>query len=170
MSVMPKLDSTQRWAFVPVLAIGGCTGATTLAGATGSVLKMVMTYESLDAMMPLDVRYGLVNAAGAIAFVVAGAWMAPRYRAVVAAVLYALGTRLAYFVLDPWSFPEHHPRSYQESYVPLVLTLIGGLVGVLISIFAFSRTRAIWPAPLSTDAPETPLRSRSDPPTASGRA
>jgi hypothetical protein len=87
----------------------------------------------------MDVRYGLVNAAGAIAFVVLGAWMAPRYRAAVAAVLYGIGAALAGFVLDPWWFPEGHPRAYQTSYVPLVMTLAGGLVGVFFSIVAFWR-------------------------------
>jgi uncharacterized membrane protein YfcA len=119
---------------------------------------MVMAHESLEAALPVDVRYGLVNAAGAIAFVVVGAWMAPRYRAVVAAVLYAIGTWLAYFVLDPWWFPEHHPRAYQESYVPLVLTLVGGLVGVLISLM------------MSIGWPGTLWRSRPDQSTASARA
>jgi hypothetical protein len=138
-----KLNSPERWALIPVVAIGGCGGTTYLGGAAGSVLTMLMSHESLDAALPLDVRYGLVNAAGAIAFVVLGAWMAPRYRAAVAAILYAIGARIAWFGLDSWWFPEGHPRAYQESQVPLALTLIGGLVGVVLVLLTFGRKRVV---------------------------
>jgi hypothetical protein len=75
-------------------------------------------------------RYGLVNAAGAIAFVVAGAWIAPRHRVIVASGPYVSGALLAWFVLGDWYFPEGDPRAYQPSRIPLVLTLIGGAIAV----------------------------------------
>jgi hypothetical protein len=141
------LGPKQRWALVPVVAIGGCTGTTTLGGAVGNLLQTMMTPASLESTLPTDVRYGLVNAAGAIAFVVLGAWMAPRYRAAVAAILYAAGARIAWLALDSWWFPEGHPRAYQPSDVPLALTLAGGLLGVLISLIAFRRAPANEPEP-----------------------
>ena len=113
----------------------------TAASGVGSLLKLLISPAGLEAAIPLDIRYGLVSAAGAIAFVVAGVWLAPRYREVVAVGLFAIGARVAWIVEGPWSFPESHPRAYQTSWVPLVLTLIGGVIGVLISVVTLGRTR-----------------------------
>jgi hypothetical protein len=136
-----KLSSVQRWALLPVAAIGGCTGTSALAGKADNVLILFMTPASLEAALPLDVRYGLVNAASAIVFVVLGAWVAPRHRTVVAFTLFAFGAFIARLELRHWWFPEGHPRAYQTSEVPLALTLIGGVIGIIASVVAFGRRR-----------------------------
>jgi hypothetical protein len=132
---------SRRWLLVPMLAIAACATLWVAAGVAGDGLRRAFSAEALEAAIPLDVRYGLVNAAAAIAFVVAGAMIAPRARILVALVLYAVGAAIAWFVLDAWSFPEGHPRAYQFSRVPLMLTLLGGLAGVLVPVLLRHRSR-----------------------------
>ena len=59
--------------------------------------------------------------------------MAPRAQRLVSLVLFACGASLTWLVASPWHFPEGHARAYQPSWVPLALTLAGGLVGLAIA-------------------------------------
>jgi hypothetical protein len=120
--------------------MAACSAVTVGAALAGEGLRLAVAPPVLDSAIPLDVRTGLVYGAAALAFVVAGEMIAPRARFVVALVLYAAGACLAWFVLNPWWFPEHHPRAYQPSRVPLTLTLLGGLAGLLITFVLVQRS------------------------------
>ena len=122
--------------------MAGCSAVTLGAELAGDGLRLAISATVVDTAIPLEFRTGLVNGAAAIAFVVAGAMMAPRARLVVALVLYSAGACLASLVLNPWWFPEHHPQAYQPSRVPLTLTLLGGLVGLLITFVLVHRSFA----------------------------
>ena len=126
------LPNAVRWLLVPFVSIASCSATGFASGAVRHGLVLAIGPQALEAALPMDVRYGLVNAAAAIAFVVAGARVAPRYRMIVALTLYGAGASVAWLVLNGWSFPEFHPRAYQASHIPLSLTLSGGLIGVLI--------------------------------------
>ena len=100
------------------------------------------------AFLATDTRVGLTYAIAAFLFVGA-ALIAPTRRALTAIVLYACGAALAWSQLNDWYFPEGHPRGYQPSRVPLVLTLLGGIVGVLAVVVydpSIRRQIAIYPA------------------------
>jgi hypothetical protein len=55
---------------------------------------------AIEAMVPVDVRAGIVYALAALAFVIAGTWTAPRHRPIVSALLYAAGGCLAWWGLS----------------------------------------------------------------------
>lgn len=134
-----------RWLLVPLLAIASCSGLTLGASMAGDGVATLLGASALDAVAPYDVRAGVVYGASALAWVVAGARMAPRARLVVASLLYAAGATLACVVLDTWWFPESHPRAYQASHVPLALTLTGGAAGVAI-VALITRRRSASPS------------------------
>ena len=121
--------------------MASCSTVGVASGAVRHALVWAIGPQALEGAIPTDVRHGLVNAAAAILFVIAGAMVAPRFRMIVAIALYGVGACVAWIVLGAWYFPEGHPRAYQVSHVPLSLTLIGGLVGVLLT-FILVDTRA----------------------------
>jgi hypothetical protein len=137
-----NLPVAVRWLLVPLVSIAGCSAAGIASELAGHGLVLAIGPRALEAALSTDVRYGLVNAGAAIAFVVVGAMMAPRYRMIVALALYGAGAYVAWVILDTWFFPESHPRAYQISHVPLLLTLLGGLIGVFIAFFLARG----WPA------------------------
>ena len=103
-----------------------------VADALGAGAARVMSPDvgiRIEAVMPVDVRAGLVYAIAAVAWVIAGTWVAPRRQPAVALLLYTAGACLAWFALKDWYVPEGYPRAYQRSRVPLVLPLLGGIVG-----------------------------------------
>ena len=117
-----KIPAHVRWMLVPFAAIAGCSVTSAAAGALGTGAPV--------GGLPLDVRVGLVNAGAAAAFVLLGSLVAPRRRLLCAGALFLFGALVAWAVLGGWYFPEGHPRGYQPSRVPLIMTLAGGLLGV----------------------------------------
>lgn len=99
--------------------------------ALSAGVSRIVTPEKLEAAFPTDWRTGVILALAAGSFVVAGGFVAPKWRVPTAAALYAFGAWVAWLDLRLWWFPEGHPRAYQTSRVPLLLTLIGGAIGVL---------------------------------------
>jgi hypothetical protein len=87
-------------------------------------------------------------------FVVAGVLVAPRHRSLTAIVLYAIGAWVAWVVLRGWYFPESHPRVYQQSKIPLVLTLVGGFAAA-VAVIAFDQVNR-----RSTEVPRSELPCR----------
>lgn len=127
-----KLPIALRWALVPVASMAGCSGSVIVADAIGGGVARVISPDvgsRIEAVIPVDVRVGLVYGMAAVVWVIAGTWVAPRRRAAVAVLLYAAGAFLAWSELKDWAVPEGYPRGYQPSRVPLVLTLVVGLVG-----------------------------------------
>ena len=137
-----KLSASLRWLLIPIVATASCAGVTFAAGVAGPMLHFAMSPTAFDTALPLDIRIGLVDGAAALAFVVAGTMIAPRSRPIVAGALYAVGAWIAWVVLEPWWFPENHPRAYQPSQIPFALTLFGGLIGVLITLVLARRSTA----------------------------
>ena len=137
-----KFSASLRWLLIPIVASASCAGVTFAAGVVGPMLNFAINPTAFETALPLDIRVGLVDGAAALAFVVAGTMIAPRSRRIVAMALYAVGACIAWFVLEPWWFPENHPRAYQPSQIPLVLTLFGGLLGVLITLVLARRSIA----------------------------
>ena len=130
-----KLPLDLRWAIVPVASIAACTGTVFVADVVSGGGARMMTPEAgrrMEAVIPVEFRAGLVYAIAAVAWVIAGTYVAPRHRRVVAVALYIAGACLAWFELNDWYIPEGYPRAYQHSRVPLVLTLAGGLIAVVI--------------------------------------
>ena len=104
------------------------------------VLGHAISEQAVESVIPLDVREGLVSGVSALAFVVSGSMIAPRFRLVVALALYSIGAWIAWLFMSPWEFPEFHPRGYQPSWVPLPLTLLGGLIGLLVVLLQRRRS------------------------------
>ena len=138
---MPAIPNGVRWALFLPAAIGGCSGVGMAADLWYSISRRVVAPERFE-IIGYDVRVGMVSALAAIAFVVLGALVAPRFRIFVAFGLYALGAWIAKLALGDWYFPEGHPRAYQPSLVPLALTLAGGAIGVAsVVVTEWRRTR-----------------------------
>ena len=140
---MLRLPAYGRWLLAPLASIGACSGSMEIGDALGAGVARVVTPVRLEAVFPTDWRTGVVLALAAGSFVVAGAFVVPKWRLAAAVALFALGAWVADMDLRLWWFPEGHPRAYQTSHVPLTLTLIGGIVGVLaVTIYAMhSRQR-----------------------------
>jgi hypothetical protein len=138
-----KLPVVARWTLFPIASMVACSGTVVVADAVGNTVARMITPErgqAVEAVMPVDGRLGAVYAIAAMAFVIAGSYVAPRYRAVVAVLLYTAGGCLAWWALNDWYIPEGYPRAYQPSRIPLVLTLIGGLIGVSAIVAKHFRT------------------------------
>lgn len=138
-----KLPVALRWVLVPVASMASCSATVVGADAVGDGIARLMTPDigrQIEAVIPTDVRVGLLYGVAAAVWVAAGTWVAPRRRAAVAVLLYVAGACLAWVALRNWYFPEGYPRAYQRSRVPLVLTLIGGLLGTALVMVKQWRT------------------------------
>jgi len=67
----------------------------------------------------------------AAAVVVATYARAPTHRLLAAVCSFALGAIVAYVLLRGATFPENHPRGYEQTSIPLLVTLFGGVVALL---------------------------------------
>ena len=54
-------------------------------------------------------------------------WLAPWYKRPVCVAVYIIGLSLAYVQFSPSWYPETHPKAYQPTYVPFVMTATVGL-------------------------------------------
>ena len=108
---------------------------------TGAILAQVAFYGGRwllvrlhlmdpDGWFEPEIGSAIWGAFTAIAFVLAGCFVAPRARRITAVGVFALGTWIAYWLLWIWTFPESHPRAYELSRVPFWGTIAGGIVGV----------------------------------------
>jgi len=138
-------SNSVRWVLVPVSAMGACAGALTAADI---VRRVSVPATSVESVVRLDVRVGLAYATAAALFVVIGAMVAPKHRLIVSIFLYALGATVAWYGLHDWYFPEHHPRAYQPSRIPVEMALSGGVIAVL-GLAAWLRRRGEVGASLS---------------------
>jgi hypothetical protein len=55
----------------------------------------------------------------------------PPDRLAAATVSFTLGAAAAYVLLRHASFPENHPRAYEQTFIPLWVTLSGGVIALL---------------------------------------
>jgi hypothetical protein len=79
---------------------GGVFGIFLINDAIGSSVACITSLESAQALeiaVPIEVRTVLAYAAVAIAFVIAGVLVAPRYRKTTSVVLYCVGGYLAWW-------------------------------------------------------------------------
>lgn len=112
-----------RWLSVPIA---------TLLAMVVSAIFLVYVVEVLSRFAIVrdsaDVVAGVHGGLVAWATLATARTVAPTRRRRV--VLFALlcGVWAAWRVLGDWYFPEHHPRAYQPSNVPLIMTLVSGLV------------------------------------------
>lgn len=128
-----RLPAALRWALVPVAAMAGCSGTVIVADEVGDRLWRMIGPEGfprIEAVLPTDVRTGIVYGVAAAVWVVLAARVAPRDRILVGVVAFVAGACLALVGLGSWYFPEGHPRGYQPSRIPLAFTLVGGLMAV----------------------------------------
>ena len=56
---------------------------------------------------------------------------APSHRLAAAIISFIVGAAAAYVLLRHTSFPENHPRAYEHTFIPLWVTLSGGVVALL---------------------------------------
>lgn len=132
-----------RWALVPAASMAGCSGCILVADAIGGGATRIISPEAgsqIETLIPMDFRVGLIYAIAAAVWVFAGTYFAPRRSTAVVLLLFSAGASLAWFELSPWYFPELHPRAYQPSRVPLLLSLAGGLVAAAITMTTRRRT------------------------------
>jgi len=117
---------------VPFAALAGLFAAFFLAAAVGGIFRSLFPGRTPGDLIGIEYRTALVYGAGAVGMVLGGVIMAPSHRRAVALVVFAAGAALAWLGLRHWDFPEHHPRGYQESLVPLIGTLLAGVAAVLL--------------------------------------
>ena len=67
--------------------------------------------------------------------VVATAYItAPKYPVIISGVVLLLGSFVSWKYLSIASYPEWHELAYQQTYIPLFTTLLGGVIGALVII------------------------------------
>ena len=67
----------------------------------------------------------------AVAVVVTTYVRAPNHRLLAAAFSFVFGAIAAYILLRGSTFPENHPRAYEQTFIPLWVTLSGGVAALL---------------------------------------
>ena len=96
------------------------------------IISGVLTYEYL---LFSFFYYWFEPVAGFIAafFVVITAYIsAPKAKARAVAITYIIGVVCAWYLLADSFYPEQHPKAYQPTYIPLIATYTGGLLGVIL--------------------------------------
>jgi hypothetical protein len=84
----------------------------------------------------------------AIGFLVAAAVVvmtyvrAPNHRLLASALSLVLGAIFAYILLRGSTFPENHPRGYEQTFIPLWCTLAGGMAAFCACAFHSLRAGA----------------------------
>ena len=121
-----------RWVATPLAAFTALLGMYVVLSLLGVVIDRLIPQATLNAVLRPDLCAGIVGGLNAIATVISGCIVAPRWRGIVGIALFAGGAWLAWQVLGTWYFPEGHPRAYQESLVPYALTLVGGSIAVVV--------------------------------------
>lgn len=121
-----------RWIATPFAALAAMIGTAVVLVLLGDVIARLVPWQTLNAAVPPHVRAGMLGALVAAATITAGCRTAPSLRPLVAIVVYVAGAWLAYQQLRHWNFPEGTPMAYQESVVPLIMTLVGGLATVAV--------------------------------------
>jgi hypothetical protein len=72
----------------------------------------------------------------ALAVVVTAAFAAPTHRIAATVSVFATGALAAWWLLEPSWFPESYPdRAYQPTHIPLVVTYLGGVLGLAVAAF-----------------------------------
>ncbi|MEJ2466832.1 MAG: hypothetical protein P8045_14205 [Candidatus Thiodiazotropha sp.] len=62
---------------------------------------------------------------------------APSNNKWVSLIVFSLGAILAWFILEPSSFPEsYQAKAYQQTHLPFIVTVAGGLISLSISVLA----------------------------------
>ena len=118
-----------HWSLVPVAAAAGFAVSIEVVQAVGALLRQLVSEPELEALLRIDVRYGLVGAVAAFGTVAVGSFAARSANRAIAIALLCAGACAGWLVLGWWFFPEWHPLAYQRSHVPLILTDSGGVAG-----------------------------------------
>lgn len=110
---------TPKW-FIALLAVAG---AFLISGVLGSFLADFLW------------SWSLLGAGFAAAFsVVCVAYLAaPDHKFIFSVVTFVVGVVVAWLFLEPSSYPESHATmAYQPTHLPLVITYIGGVLGLFV--------------------------------------
>lgn len=126
-----------RWACVPLGALIAMIAGEVFASE--AVRRLVG--DSPLVIANQDVVSGLEAAFAAVCMGSAAWWFAPFARRPVITVTFLVGSWLAWEILEPWWFSEGHPRAYEPSHVPIIVTLVGGLIAYAVLWVLTSR----WP-------------------------
>lgn len=113
-----------RWLAVPLSALLGLVGSAV-------VLEFVVgpfAYSTGWLAGRPEIATGVQGTLVAGSMLTAAWATAPSNRRLILVLTYATGAWMAWWLLRTWHFPEQHPRAYEHSDVPLVMTLAGGLL------------------------------------------
>jgi hypothetical protein len=70
----------------------------------------------------------------ALVWVLSAHLIAPDRKPIASAMAFGIGTMLAWqFIGDSW-YPENHPKAYQPTHLPIMVTIAGGVLGFAGSI------------------------------------
>jgi hypothetical protein len=130
-----------RWIATPFAVLAALIASVLLAELLSLLMARAVSQATLNSILEADWRAGVFGALSAIVTIVVGTLVAPNHRRLVSLIVLAGGAWLAWQGMHDWYFPEHHPRGYQPSSVPLVMTLVGGLAGVMF-VWSFSFARS----------------------------
>ena len=152
--VVDPVPNAIRWLLVLPTTIVAWIAAIVALAVAAAIADWVLLNDTLNHLVRIEYRQGIVGALAAFAWVVSGSVMAPSHRRWVSFILFAAGAWLAYGLLWHWYFPESDSGGY-FSHLPFYLTLLGGLVGVAAMWLGGHRSRA---APLTHQPIETEAR------------
>ena len=125
------MSAFERW----FLAFFAVAGAFFIAGVAGAIASDLAGFWY---------RPG-AGFAAALAVVLATYLSAPYRKFQAACVALLAGSITAWIVLEPSWYPDseqYHPLAYQPTHLPLIATLAGGLVGLVLVAVLWYRTRA----------------------------
>lgn len=112
-----------RWISVPIATLLAMViSAISLAFVVDVLSRFAVVRDSADVVA------GVHGSLVAWATLATARTVAPNRRRLVVPFAFLCGAWVAWRVLGDWYFPEPHPRAYQTSRVPLIMTLVSGLV------------------------------------------
>jgi hypothetical protein len=114
------MNPLDRW----ILLILAVFGSFFIAGIAGSIVSDMLGYWDTPG----------AGFCAALAVVLTTYLVAPDRKFVSACRAFAIGAVVAWFFLEPSWYPEHYlQRAYEPTHLPLIVTYLGGAIGLAIA-------------------------------------
>ena len=70
----------------------------------------------------------------ALVWVLSAQFIAPARKPIASVVAFAVGAMFAWKRIGYSWYPENHPKAYQPTHIPILMTISGGLLGLAVSM------------------------------------
>jgi len=134
------MTTTLRWVLTPLAALV----CLIFAGFAGAATASAADY------------WDLLGAGFSAAFlvVVCVYLVAPKSKIISACIAFVIGAALSWLLLEPSFLPEGYGTAYEQTHLPIILALAGGLVGLILA-----GLHRLWSGPNNSFKPNRLRRS-----------